>query len=160
MVEENYDEEEQAGFRFCPSDQELIVHYLSLKVANQPNPYFELDEKDDIYKKEPWLLSHTETDFFEPDEWFYFVNKTQLFDKVTGKQTKRKVEGETCQGCWKATGKLLDIETEDGLVIGKKRSLSFYVKGEKKASGWTMIEYSLVVGDSSQNQVLCHLKAP
>ncbi|CAA7061424.1 unnamed protein product [Microthlaspi erraticum] len=98
MVEENYDEEEQAGFRFYPSDEELIIRYLRLKVASQPNPDFELDEKDDIYKKEPWRLKHTETDFFEPHQWFYFVNKTQLFDKVTRKRTKRQVEGETCQG--------------------------------------------------------------
>ncbi|XP_024012354.1 protein CUP-SHAPED COTYLEDON 2 [Eutrema salsugineum] len=134
MVEKHYTEDqEDVGFRFQP------------KVAKQPNHELELEDKDDIYDIEPWLLTHTETDFFESKELVYFVKR------IT----------QTCQGYWKATGKPKDIVSEEtGVVIGRKRSLSFYVKGEKKASGWTMVEYSLHDGGSFQNQVLCQHKAP
>lgn len=156
-VFEYYDEEEEIGFRFHPSDQELILCYLQPKVAKIPNKEFELEDKTDIYAKEPWRLIHTENDFFEPNEWFYFMKRNQS----SGKQTSRRVKGETCQGCWKTTGKLKDVESEEtGAVIGKKRALSFYVNGDSKASGWTMKEYYLHDGDSFQNQVLCHLKGP
>ncbi|CAL9230729.1 unnamed protein product [Arabidopsis halleri] len=156
-----YDKEEHIGFRFHPSDQELILRYLGPKVAKRSNKEFELEDKTDIYAKEPWRLTHTETSFFEPNEWFYFVKLTQLSENVTGKRTSRKVKGETCDGCWKPSGKLRDIVLEDtGEVIGKKRNLSFYVKGESNASGWTMTEYYLQDGGSFHDQVLCHLKGP
>ncbi|ESQ41831.1 hypothetical protein EUTSA_v10015280mg [Eutrema salsugineum] len=151
MVEKHYTEDqEDVGFRFQP------------KVAKQPNHELELEDKDDIYDIEPWLLTHTETDFFESKELVYFVKRiTQVSGKETGKQKKRQVGEKTCQGYWKATGKPKDIVSEEtGVVIGRKRSLSFYVKGEKKASGWTMVEYSLHDGGSFQNQVLCQHKAP
>ncbi|CAA0403388.1 unnamed protein product [Arabidopsis thaliana] len=102
----------------------------------------ELEDRDNIYAKEPWRLNHTENDIFEPNEWFYFV-----------KRTNRKVKG------WKATGELKDVVSKKtGEVIGKKRNLRFYVEGdESKTSGWTMREYSSI---GNQNQRLCHLKGP
>ncbi|XP_010454028.1 PREDICTED: NAC domain-containing protein 30-like [Camelina sativa] len=160
---ENEQQEEFVGFRFHPTDQELVRYCLGRnKVAKTSNKVLELEDKTDLYAKEPWRLTHTETDFFEPNEWYYFVT---LAENVTGKlRTSRKVKGETCEGCWKEVlGKLSDVLSEDKReVIGKKRSLSFYVKGESISSGWTMTEYYSRDGGSGsfQNQVLCHLKGP
>ncbi|XP_023636995.1 putative NAC domain-containing protein 94 [Capsella rubella] len=158
---EKYNEKE-VGFRFHPRDQELIRYYLEPKVAKKQNKYVELEDKTDIYAKEPWRLTHTKSDLFEPNEWYYFVTHDQVSENVTGKlRNSRKVKGETCEGCWKAPKKLRDVVSKDTReVIGKKRSLSFYVKGESKSSGWTMTEYYLLDGGSFQNQVLCHLKGP
>lgn len=144
MTEEFYDEEEELGcFRFNPSEEELILDYLLPKLGfHQPNTIYLLEDRDNIYAKEPWRLNHTENDIFEPNEWFYFV-----------KRTNRKVKG------WKATGELKDVVSKKtGEVIGKKRNLRFYVEGdESKTSGWTMREYSPI---GNQNQRLCHLKGP
>jgi len=43
------------GFRFHPTDQELILHYLSKKVASIPLPVSIIAEVD-IYKLDPWDL--------------------------------------------------------------------------------------------------------
>jgi len=65
-----YDKEEHVGFWFHPSAQELIIRYIGPKVTKRSNKEFELEDKFDIYAKEPWRLSHTETNFLEPNEWF------------------------------------------------------------------------------------------
>ncbi|XP_019083859.1 PREDICTED: NAC domain-containing protein 30-like [Camelina sativa] len=158
MVEkynENEQQEEFVGFRFHPTEQELIRYCLGRnKVAKTWNKVLELQDKTDLYAKEPWRLTHTETDFFEPNEWYYLVTLAQ----VSG---SRKVKGETCEGRWKALGKLSDVLSKDKReVIGKKRILSFYVKGESNSSGWIMTEYYPLDGGSFQNQVLSHLKGP
>jgi len=43
------------GFRFHPSDEELIVHYLRNKVASSPLPASFITEID-LYKYNPWEL--------------------------------------------------------------------------------------------------------
>jgi hypothetical protein len=43
------------GFRFHPTDEELILHYLIKKVASTPLPVSIIAEVD-IYKSDPWDL--------------------------------------------------------------------------------------------------------
>lgn len=43
------------GFRFHPTDEELILHYLRKKVASMPLPVSIIAEVD-IYKFDPWEL--------------------------------------------------------------------------------------------------------
>lgn len=43
------------GFRFHPSDEELIVHYLKNKVSSNPLPASIIAEID-LYKYNPWEL--------------------------------------------------------------------------------------------------------
>lgn len=43
------------GFRFHPSDEELIIHYLQNKVASSPLPASVIAEID-LYKYNPWEL--------------------------------------------------------------------------------------------------------
>lgn len=43
------------GFRFHPTDEELILHYLRKKVASIPLPVSIIAEVD-IYKLDPWEL--------------------------------------------------------------------------------------------------------
>jgi len=43
------------GFRFHPTDEELILHYLRKKVASIPLPVAIIAEVD-IYKFDPWEL--------------------------------------------------------------------------------------------------------
>jgi hypothetical protein len=46
------------GFRFHPTDEELVVHYLCRKVAGQPQPVSIIAEVD-LYKFDPWDLPGT-----------------------------------------------------------------------------------------------------
>lgn len=43
------------GFRFHPTDEELVVHYLKKKVASAPLPVSIIAEVD-LYKFDPWEL--------------------------------------------------------------------------------------------------------
>ena len=46
------------GFRFHPTDEELVVHYLKKKVASAPLPVAIIAEID-LYKFDPWELPGT-----------------------------------------------------------------------------------------------------
>lgn len=46
------------GFRFHPTDEELVVHYLKRKVASVPLPVSIIAEVD-LYKFDPWELPGT-----------------------------------------------------------------------------------------------------
>lgn len=43
------------GFRFHPTDEELVVHYLKKKAASDPLPVTIIAEVD-LYKFDPWEL--------------------------------------------------------------------------------------------------------
>ena len=44
------------GFRFHPTDEELVIYYLKRKVSNKPFRFNAISEVD-IYKNEPWDLA-------------------------------------------------------------------------------------------------------
>lgn len=44
------------GFRFHPTDEELVSYYLKRKVSNKPVRFNAIAEVD-IYKNEPWDLA-------------------------------------------------------------------------------------------------------
>lgn len=46
------------GFRFHPTDEELVVHYLKRKAASAPLPVTIIAEID-LYKFDPWELPST-----------------------------------------------------------------------------------------------------
>ena len=46
------------GFRFHPTDEELVIHYLKKKAASVPLPVAIIAEVD-LYKFDPWELPGT-----------------------------------------------------------------------------------------------------
>jgi hypothetical protein len=50
------------GFRFHPTDEELVVHYLKKKAASAPLPVAIIAEVD-LYKFDPWELPGTSKDY-------------------------------------------------------------------------------------------------
>ncbi|PON80406.1 LOW QUALITY PROTEIN: NAC domain containing protein [Trema orientale] len=131
------------GFRFHPSDQELIVHYLQNKVTSRPLPASFIPEID-LYKYNPWELPKKAV--FGEEEWFFFSPRDRKYPK--GERPNRAAG----LGYWKATGIDKPIfNSSSGLskAIGVKKGLVFYIgrpqKGEK--TDWFMNEYRLL--DSS-----------
>lgn len=55
---ERFDDVVLPGFRFHPTDEELVSFYLKRKVLHRSLP-FELIKKVDIYKYDPWDLPST-----------------------------------------------------------------------------------------------------
>ncbi|XP_057469882.1 NAC domain-containing protein 92-like [Actinidia eriantha] len=133
-----HDEEEielPPGFRFHPTDEELITHYLFEKVINTSFNAKIVGEID-LNKVEPWDLPWKAK--MGETEWYFFCVRDRKYP--TGLRTNRATEA----GYWKATGKDKDVYRMKTLV-GMKKTLVFYKgrapKGEK--SNWVMHEYRL-----------------
>ncbi|KAH9624364.1 hypothetical protein KSS87_011680 [Heliosperma pusillum] len=131
------------GFRFHPTDEELITHYLSPKVLDDDFSARAIGEVD-LNKCEPWDLPSRAK--MGEKEWYFFCVRDRKYP--TGLRTNRATEA----GYWKATGKDKEIFRRKSLV-GMKKTLVFYKgrapKGEK--SNWVMHEYRLDGKTSLQN---------
>lgn len=123
------------GFRFHPTDEELITHYLYKKVLDVSFSCRAIADVD-LNKNEPWELPWKAK--MGEKEWYFFCMRDRKYP--TGLRTNRA----TVSGYWKATGKDKEIYRGKSLV-GMKKTLVFYrgraPKGEK--SSWVMHEYRL-----------------
>ncbi|WCJ36493.1 NAC domain-containing protein 7 [Euphorbia peplus] len=127
------------GFRFHPTDEELVDYYLRKKIHARR---IDLDViKDvDLYKIEPWDLQDICSIIGSEDqnEWYFFSHKDKKYP--TGTRTNRA----TTAGFWKATGRDKSIYSKNDL-IGMRKTLVFY-KGRApngQKSDWIMHEYRL-----------------
>ncbi|RZC60890.1 hypothetical protein C5167_022640 [Papaver somniferum] len=123
------------GFRFHPTDEELITYYLTKKVLDN-NFSAEAIGEVDLNKCEPWDLPWKAK--MGEKQWYFFCVRDRKYP--TGLRTNRATEA----GYWKATGKDKEIYRGKSLV-GMKKTLVFYrgraPKGEK--TNWIMHEYRL-----------------
>jgi len=124
------------GFRFHPTDEEIITHYLTEKVMNGCFCASAIGEVD-LNKCEPWDLPKKAK--MGEKEWYFFCQRDRKYP--TGMRTNRATES----GYWKATGKDKEIYKGKNSLVGMKKTLVFYKgrapKGEK--SNWVMHEYRL-----------------
>lgn len=123
------------GFRFHPTDEELIVYYLKNQATSKPCPISIIPEVD-IYKFDPWQLPE-KADFGEK-EWYFFTPRDRKYPN--GVRPNRA----TVSGYWKATGTDKAIYSA-ARYVGIKKALVFYKgrppKGTK--TDWIMHEYRL-----------------
>lgn len=146
------------GFRFHPTDEELIVYYLKRRVCGRPLKLDAIAEVD-IYKREPWDLPDKSILKSRDLEWYFFSPKDRKYPN--GSRTNRA----TGIGYWKATGKDRAIKSGER-TVGMKKTLVFYTgrapHGER--TNWVVHEYRLkdkqlehldIVQDS---YVLCKLR--
>ncbi|XP_065030474.1 protein CUP-SHAPED COTYLEDON 1-like [Musa acuminata AAA Group] len=82
-------------FRFHPSDQELVCHYLRKKVANERVSGDTMVQVD-LHTREPWELP--EVAKLSANEWYFFNFRDRKY--TIGSRTNRA----TKSGYWKATG--------------------------------------------------------
>ncbi|KAG5033498.1 hypothetical protein JHK82_017053 [Glycine max] len=135
------------GFRFHPTDEELVDYYLRKKVTSRG---IDLDViKDvDLYKIEPWDLQELcRIGAQEQNEWYFFSHKDKKYP--TGTRTNRA----TAAGFWKATGRDKAIYSKHDL-IGMRKTLVFY-KGRApngQKSDWIMHEYRLETDENGAPQ--------
>uniref|UniRef100_J3LJI4 NAC domain-containing protein n=1 Tax=Oryza brachyantha TaxID=4533 RepID=J3LJI4_ORYBR len=135
------------GFRFHPTDEELVGYYLRKKVASQK---IDLDviRDIDLYRIEPWdLQEHCGIGYEEQSEWYFFSYKDRKYP--TGTRTNRA----TMAGFWKATGRDKAVHDKSRL-IGMRKTLVFY-KGRApngQKSDWIMHEYRLETDENAPPQ--------
>ncbi|KAL0717252.1 hypothetical protein Bca4012_066574 [Brassica carinata] len=137
------------GFRFHPTDEELVVHYLKRKVASAPLPVAIIAEVD-LYKFDPWELPEKAS--FGDKEWYFFSPRDRKYPN--GARPNRAATS----GYWKATGTDKPVLASDGKQkVGVKKALVFYSgkppKGVK--SDWIMHEYRLIDNKSNNRPPGC-----
>ncbi|XP_057973047.1 NAC domain-containing protein 2-like [Malania oleifera] len=128
------------GFRFHPTDEELVMHYLCRKCASQPIAVPIIAEID-LYKYDPWQLP--EMALYGEKEWYFFTPRDRKYPN--GSRPNRAAG----TGYWKATG--ADKPIGHPKPVGIKKALVFYAgkapRGEK--TNWIMHEYRLADVDRS-----------
>ncbi|XP_042430051.1 NAC domain-containing protein 43-like [Zingiber officinale] len=148
------------GFRFHPTEEELLNYYLRKKVACEkidPDVICDVD----LNKLEPWdIQEECKIGTTPQNDWYFFSHKDKKYP--TGTRTNRA----TAAGFWKATGRDKVIYAGVG-QIGMRKTLVFYrgraPRGQK--SEWIMHEYRLdddlinattgLAGEVSANQEDC-----
>ncbi|KGN64646.1 NAC transcription factor 25 [Cucumis sativus] len=155
------------GFRFHPTDEELVVHYLTRKLSSSPLPAPIIAELD-LYKFDPWDLPSKAV--FGKNEWYFFTPRERKYPN--GARPNRAA----ISGYWKATGTDKPImscnynninngsNNNNGIQkVGVKKALVFYggrpPKGVK--TNWIMHEYRLLhLPNNNPNLLHPHLTNP
>eukprot|EP00258_Populus_trichocarpa_P043198 XP_024459217.1 NAC domain-containing protein 100 isoform X1 [Populus trichocarpa] len=129
------DETLPPGFRFHPTDEELITYYLQSKISDADFSCRAIGDVD-LNKCEPWDLPGKAK--MGEKEWYFFSLRDRKYP--TGVRTNRA----TNTGYWKTTGKDKEIfNSVTSQLVGMKKTLVFYrgraPRGEK--TNWVMHEY-------------------
>ncbi|CAA3023500.1 NAC domain-containing 2-like [Olea europaea subsp. europaea] len=131
------------GFRFHPSDEELVMHYLCRKCTSQSISVPIIAEID-LYKHDPWDLPGLA--LYGEKEWYFFSPRDRKYPN--GSRPNRAAGS----GYWKATG--ADKPIGRPKAVGIKKALVFYAgkapRGEK--TNWIMHEYRLADVDRSAHR--------
>ncbi|GAB4854749.1 hypothetical protein Ancab_023334 [Ancistrocladus abbreviatus] len=136
------DEDTLPGFRFHPTDEELVSFYLRRKVEKKPIS-IELIKQIDIYKHDPWDLAKGSS--LGDKEWYFYCKR--------GRKYKNSIRPNrvTRSGFWKATGidrpiySNRDQGGDHHKCIGLKKSLVYYSgsAGKGTKTDWMMHEFRL-----------------
>ncbi|KAL8533196.1 hypothetical protein ACS0TY_009443 [Phlomoides rotata] len=123
------------GFRFHPTDEELVQYYLRRKISGKGFRFDAISDVD-VYKSEPWDLPRMSKLKTRDLEWYFF----SFLDKKygNGSRTNRATE----KGYWKTTGKDRTVYHRRQ-VVGMKKTLVFHNGRPPKGlrTNWVMHEY-------------------
>ncbi|KAK4594596.1 hypothetical protein RGQ29_018325 [Quercus rubra] len=129
------------GFRFHPTDEELVAFYLRRKV-DKKTISMELIKQIDIYKHDPWDLPKASGSTVKDTEWYFFCRRGR---KYRNSIRPNRVTG---SGFWKATGidkPVYSMGGEGRDCIGLKKTLVYYrgTAGKGSKTDWMMHEFRL-----------------
>lgn len=133
------------GYRFRPTDEELLLHYLKRKVYSLPLPASVIPEHFHLFRSHP---SHLPGDSKE---------KRYFFCKRKWNHVKKCRITRTCDGSgyWKAIGKdkAINVTAAAASAIGTKKSFVFYQGTRPHAlkTQWFMVEYRLLPSQTTTN---------
>ncbi|CAH8282017.1 unnamed protein product [Eruca vesicaria subsp. sativa] len=128
------------GFRFHPTDEEIISYYLKRKFQGTQMRFDAIGEVN-VYNHEPSALAEHSRVKTKDQEWFFFcaLEKKHNSPTVINRATKK--------GYWKKTGVDKEIKRGKNNLIGVVKTLVFYTGRAPKGNrtNWVIHEYHLVV---------------
>ncbi|XP_016438875.1 NAC domain-containing protein 90 [Nicotiana tabacum] len=135
------------GFRFYPTEEELISFYLHNKLEGKRPELDRVIPVVTIYNLDPWHLPNLpgELCMGDTEQWFFFVPMQER--EARGGRPCRT----TTSGYWKATGSPTYVYSSESKVIGVKKSMVFY-KGKAptgRKTKWKMNEYRAIEQETS-----------
>ncbi|KAM1348392.1 hypothetical protein ACFX13_002687 [Malus domestica] len=125
------------GFRFHPTDEELVLYYLKRKICKK-RLKIDVIAETDVYKWDPEELPELSPLKTRDRQWFFFSPRDRKYPK--GERSSRA----TRHGFWKTTGKDRTIVCYSRFV-GLIKTLIYY-KGRAPSgerTDWVMHEYTL-----------------
>ncbi|XP_077249807.1 uncharacterized protein LOC143889475 isoform X1 [Tasmannia lanceolata] len=145
------------GFRFHPTDEELVRYYLKRKVMGK-SLCFEAITELDLYKFAPWDLPEKSCWQSKDLEWYFVSPRDRKY--ANGPRTNRATD----IGYWKTTGKDRSI-CHNSRTVGMKKTLVFHLGRAPRGTrtDWVMHEYRLEdlelvdAGISQDAYVLCKI---
>ncbi|CAK9153325.1 unnamed protein product [Ilex paraguariensis] len=134
-------EDQPSGFRFYPTEEELVSFYLHNKLEGRRQDLDRVIPVVDIYEYNPWDLPQFAGELCQGDteQWFFFIPLQQR--EANGGRPNRL----TSTGYWKACGSPGYVYSNNR-IIGVKRTMVFYrgrVPGGRKTE-WKMNEYRAI----------------
>jgi hypothetical protein len=143
------------GFKFVPTEEELINYYLYNKIHGRFHGEDVTLIKDyDLYgEEEPWEIFNKFQGHKFGDNGLYFL--TTLHKKTTNgiKNMNRSVG--THGGTWHGDGGK-EVKSSEGVVIGTKKRFRYHKHGKPAKDGWILLEYGSE--SISENIVISQLK--
>ncbi|KAL9666369.1 hypothetical protein QQ045_000699 [Rhodiola kirilowii] len=124
------------GFRFEPTDEDLVFQYLKCKVFDLPLPVSVIPEIN-VCQYDPWDLPGA----MEQDKYFFY-NKKISMSRLNHKGTS--------SGFWKSIGEnkfIISSKTADHWLVGLRKTMAFSI-GDAQTD-WIMHEYHLIFTCSS-----------
>ncbi|KAF8044206.1 hypothetical protein BT93_A2250 [Corymbia citriodora subsp. variegata] len=141
------------GFRFFPTEEELVSFYLRNKLEGTSQDLHKLIQRVipvlDIYEFSPSDLPQFAGDLCraDPEQWFFFIPRQE--SEYRGGRPRRL----TTTGYWKATGSPGFVYSSNR-IVGEKRTMVFYTgrapNGVK--TEWKMNEYKAIEGEATSPQ--------
>ncbi|KAI5582696.1 hypothetical protein POPTR_007G109100v4 [Populus trichocarpa] len=145
------------GFRFHPTDVELVKYYLKRKVLGKKF-HFQAIAEIEINKYAPWDLPNKSCLRTRDLKWYFFCPTEKKY--ASGVRKKRATD----IGYWKTTGKDRSVQYKNE-VVGMIKTLVFHIgkppRGER--TDWVMYEYRLEEkeladkGIAQDEYVLCQI---
>ncbi|XP_071701470.1 NAC domain-containing protein 90-like [Rutidosis leptorrhynchoides] len=133
----------QSIYRFYPTEEELILFYLTNKLQDQrTRDIHRVIPVVHVYEHKPCHLPRLAGELCRGDteQWFFFVPRQER-EAQGGKPSRT-----TAYGYWKATGSPTYVYSSENKVIGVKKSMVFYEGKSRsvKKTEWKMNEYRAI----------------
>ncbi|MQL76520.1 hypothetical protein Taro_008924 [Colocasia esculenta] len=125
------------GFRFHPTDVELVCYYLKRKIFGKPLQFEGIKEVE-LYKFAPWDLPEKSGVQSKDLEWYFYCPGDRKYANGVRKNRATDI------GYWKTTGKDRPI-SYNSQTVAMKKTLVFHLGRAPNGvrTDWVMHEYRL-----------------